>query len=405
MNLVLAQARFPAPEFENYTLPEMNLEAMLADHTLWRVGAVTLFLLLASVCFYRVRSRKIMLALALAGLAIFGYIFTACPCPVGMFQNILAGAAAGTRVAPGTLLLFIVPLVFALFCGRIFCAGACPLGAVQELLHWKTVRVPNALDRVLRMTPILLLLLFSVMAVTGMGFTLCYFDPYLPLFLLSFPLVPSVLTGIFLLLGLFISRPFCRYCCPYGALLRFFSLFAARTPQLTPEACIDCKLCEQGCPNGAILVPEPEPSVAVQQQGARRLAWLVALTPLALALGGLFGYAATPVVGVAHPDVRLLRELQTGEQTQAVEAFEISGASMNDLRRRVNAVENRVVVGMSLAGVIFSACVMAELIAAARRRKEEKTYSIDASLCVCCGRCYPVCPLNKPKQAGQEART
>ena len=38
------------------------------------------------------------------------------------------------------------------------------------------------------------------------------------------------------------------------------------------------------------------------------------------------------------------------------------------------------------------------LIAEARRRKEEDVYSIDASLCFCCGRCYAACPLERKEK-------
>jgi len=48
--------------------------------------------------------------------------------------------------------------------------------------------------------------------------------------------------------------------------------------------------------------------------------------------------------------------------------------------------------------MLFSACVMAELIAESRRRREENSYSIDASLCFCCGRCYAACPLERKEK-------
>jgi len=393
MSPLFAQARFPAPEFENYTLPEMNLETEISDTTYLRVAVLLFFLLVSGVCFYRLRSRKLMLALAIAGLAVFGYCFTACPCPVGMFQNIAESAALGTPISPGMLLLFTIPLATALFFGRIFCACACPLGAVQELLHWKTLHVPRPLDRVLRMLPIALFLVFTIMAATGMGFTLCYYDPYLPLFLLSFTLPYAAITMVFLLIGLVVSRPFCRYVCPYSVLLRFFAIFAAKKPQITVKQCINCKLCEQGCPNGAIIPPETRPPPEVQKHEARRLATLVSLTPFALLLGGILGYVAAPVISEYHPDVRLLRMLQAGQQTLEVEAFESSDTPLATLENNVIHARNGIMLGMSLCGIIFAACVMAELIAESRRRKEDDAYSIDGSLCFCCGRCYQSCPL------------
>ena len=395
MDQLFAQARFPAPEFENYTLPEMNLETTISDLTYLRVAVLVIFLLISGVGFYRLRARKLMLALAATGLVVFGYGLTACPCPVGMFQNITESALLGKPITLGILLLFAIPLATALFFGRLFCACACPLGAVQELLQWKTLQVPRPLDRVLRMLPVLLFLLFTVMAANGMGRMACYYDPYLPLFLLNFTLPFALLTFAFLLLGLIVSRPFCRYVCPYGVLLRFFAMFAAKQPQITVNHCVNCKLCEQGCPNGAIIPPETMLPPDVQKHGARRLSTLVALTPLALLLGGILGYVAAPVVSAHHPDVQLLRMLYAGVQTLEVEAFESSGTSLATLENRVVHAQNNILLGMSVCGVLLAGCVMAELIAESRRRKEEEKYSIDGALCFCCGRCYQSCPLEK----------
>ena len=96
----LAQARFPAPEFDNYTVPQLQLETLVRDPIAWRVSALLIFLVVSGLCFYRWRSSKAMRLLALAGVVIFGFIFTACPCPVGMFQNLLAAFVHGqVRVA------------------------------------------------------------------------------------------------------------------------------------------------------------------------------------------------------------------------------------------------------------------------------------------------------------------
>ncbi|NIL97025.1 MAG: 4Fe-4S binding protein, partial [Planctomycetales bacterium] len=46
---------------------------------------------------------------------------------------------------------FLLPLVFTLFFGRTFCAAVCPLGAVQELVSVRHVRVPRWLDQSLGM--------------------------------------------------------------------------------------------------------------------------------------------------------------------------------------------------------------------------------------------------------------
>ena len=396
--LLAAQARFPAPEFESYTLPQMSLEELASDSVLCRVLVLCVFLAAGAYCFYKWRSRKAMLAYSLAGLAVFGFLFASCPCPVGMFQNIAQGIAEGSYIQPGVLLLCARPLAASLFLGRVFCGGACPLGAIQELLHWKSVFVPRPLDRILRMVPVLLLLLFSVCAIFGIGFPLCYFEPYLPIFLLDFASPFAILSAAFLIAGLFISRPFCRYVCPYGVLLRFFSMFSLLKPRITTQECVNCRLCEQGCPNGAVLPPENAGNAPQHRTGSRRISMLVACIPFALAAGGLFGYLGAPVLSSFHRDVRLVRELDAGIRSEAVEAFESSRTTVPELRARAVRLQNGILLASTAAGVLFGALVMAELIAEARRRKEEEIYSIDASLCFCCGRCYAACPLERKEK-------
>ena len=52
--------------------------------------------------------------------------------------------------------------------------------------------------------------------------------------------------------GIFVGRPYCRWLCPYGALLSVFSRYAWRSFSITPDRELDCGLCSEACPYGAI---------------------------------------------------------------------------------------------------------------------------------------------------------
>ena len=129
---------------------------------------------------------------------------------------------------------------------------------------------------------------------------------------------------------------------------------------------------------------------------------LTALIPFALFAGGLFGYFCAPVLSSFHRDVRLVRELDAGIRSEAVEAFESTTTTREELRARAIKLQNGVLLASTAAGVLFGAVVMAELIAEARRRKEEEVYTIDPSLCFCCGRCYAACPLERKEKSHEK---
>ena len=174
---------------------------------------------------------------------------------------------------------------------------------------------------------------------------------------------------------------------------------------MTAQTCITCRLCEQGCPNGAILPPESAPTSEAQARGVRRLSRLIAAVPLALCLGGVLGWVAAPVISAAHPAVRLLADIEAHRTSDAVEAFEASGTPLAQLQNEVALARHIFDWGMPLAGVLLAGAVMAELIAQARRRRESSSYTIDQSLCYCCGRCYAACPLNRKRDARKGTTT
>ena len=260
-----AVERFPPPEFESgYELPTMPIPwPRVPWQEVADVAVLAGALSVAAWLVLRVRNRRAVQALSIAALAYFGFDRGGCVCPIGAIQHVARALADPTYAVPLTwALFFALPLVFALLFGRVFCGGVCPLGAIQDLVLVRPVRVPRWLDRALGLVPFAYLGAAVLFATASTDhdtlFIICRYDPFVSLFRLDGPFDMLVLGGGFVLLSAFVGRPYCRFLCPYGALLSLCSRWAWRRPSTTPDECIVCSLCEQACPFGAIQAPTPE---------------------------------------------------------------------------------------------------------------------------------------------------
>ena len=184
-------------------------------------------------------------------------------CPFGGVVSVYQFIAAGTYVHKIHSAAFVLMwIVFALtvFLGPLFCGWICPLGSIQEWfgkLGKKIFKrrfnrmIPYKVDRILRyLRYVMLGWVLYMTAVTG---TLVFsdIDPYFALF--NFWRSEVAIGGVFILavvlvLSLIVERPFCKYACPYGAVLGVFNLFRIFKIRRRPSTCIDCKACDRSCP-------------------------------------------------------------------------------------------------------------------------------------------------------------
>ena len=114
-------------------------------------------------------------------------------------------------VSLSVLFIFLLPLLFALFFGRVYCAAICPLGAIQELVAIKPIEIPKSFERMLSVIPYIYLGVTLLGVATGAGFLICRYDPYIGFFRLTGNFSMLAASGVFLLLGVFIGRPYCRF--------------------------------------------------------------------------------------------------------------------------------------------------------------------------------------------------
>ncbi|WP_456431120.1 4Fe-4S binding protein [Thermosulfuriphilus sp.] len=181
---------------------------------------------------------------------------------IGLKHLILTGVYDPVHPAGLTILLTILTIAFVFRKG--FCGWICPVGAISSFLE----RIGRRL-RWLKEPP--LWLEYPLMAVKYllMGFFIYFIfwkmdlkqirafiqSPYNFVAdgkMLIFFLHPTDKTLIFLIaLGAFclVVRNFwCRFLCPYGALLGLFSVFSPFFVRRNSSVCLNCKLCTQRCP-------------------------------------------------------------------------------------------------------------------------------------------------------------
>ncbi|MFI5380050.1 MAG: 4Fe-4S binding protein [Tepidisphaerales bacterium] len=399
--------RFPAPDFKSgYVMPKTVTSPV--DRTRLRervdVGVLVVFLLVASYLIYHKRSRNYTLALTIAGLLYFGFYRKGCICPIGSIQNV-AYAIGSHGPLPWTVgAFFVLPLLFALFYGRVFCSGVCPLGAIQDLVLFKPINVPVWVELPLSMMAWAYLGLAVLFAWIGSDFFICRYDPFVGFFRMSGPAHMILAGGIILALCVFVGRVYCRFFCPYGVLLRLMSKFSRRTLSITPRECVDCRLCEQSCPFGAIRTPLPVLQKNIEQE-KRRLVWAMVMVPVLTIGFAVLGYLASGALARMDYTVTLAELVHQEEKTGVLaksdetRAFRSTGATNEQIYQKAAVVQHRYAVGTPLFGAWMGIAIGGRIVGLLLRRRQKSGYIADEGACVACARCYVACPVEKPALA------
>ena len=202
-----------------------------------------------------------------------------------------------------------------------------------------------------------------------------------------------------LVLSVFVGRPFCRFLCPYGAILGVVSSVATKRVEVTKKACINCTLCHNACPVDAIREPYANKGGERRMKGVRRVLLYLVMLPLLTFGGGWLLSSQSDTLSIAHRDVYLYTLLQGDSDGEAsdtaaeVEAFHEMGRSMEDLEASVVSVRENYYRWAWLAGALIGFVLGCKLIRLSVKRTR-KTYEIEPSACVACGKCFDYCPQN-----------
>jgi len=187
--------------------------------------------------------------------------------PIGALVSLKALLTSGyfDPVHPAALVLFLTFLAMALLTRKSFCSWLCPVGTLEEGM-WKlgkkifgrNYRIWSWLDQLLRVGKYALLLFFAKLILFDMpvaalqGFLKAPYwaiaDVKMLHFFTGMSTTSLLVIGVLALLSVVYQNFWCRYLCPYGALLCLLSFFSPLRIVRQHHSCTACGACSRACP-------------------------------------------------------------------------------------------------------------------------------------------------------------
>lgn len=187
--------------------------------------------------------------------------------PISSFMSFYLFLATGQihSAHPAGFFIFISILFVSLVFGKAFCSWLCPIGFLSELvadfgekIFKRRINLPKWLDYPLRSLKYLLLafLFYSVIVIMNVVAVDAFLSsPYnlvsdikMYYFFADLSRFSLIVIGVLFLMSIVIRNFWCRYLCPYGALLGITALLSPSKIKRNADKCVDCGLCNKACP-------------------------------------------------------------------------------------------------------------------------------------------------------------
>jgi polyferredoxin len=170
------------------------------------------------------------------------------------------------EIHPAGMFMLIAFVAVSWMYRKAFCSWVCPVGTMSEWL-WKcgeatfgrTFALPRWFDISLRSLKYVLFGLFLYVVVTMPVPEIREFlgSPYgivadvkMLDFFRRMGQSTAIVLAVLVVLSLVVRNFWCRYLCPYGAMLGLVALVSPTRIRRDPDACIDCAKCAKACPAG-----------------------------------------------------------------------------------------------------------------------------------------------------------
>ena len=186
--------------------------------------------------------------------------------PIAGLMNFKAFVTTGRLpvVHPAAMFLFMAFVAMSLLVKKSFCSWLCPVGTFSETLarigkklFHHNLRLPRWLDVPLRGLKYLLLGFFVFIIGTMSAAAIQEFmaTPYgliadvkMLNFFRDMSETAVIVVAALVLLSVLVENFWCRYLCPYGALMGLVSLLSPLKIRRNSSACVDCGKCAHACP-------------------------------------------------------------------------------------------------------------------------------------------------------------
>ena len=166
---------------------------------------------------------------------------------------------------PAAMVILFYAVVISLLFRKSFCSWFCPVGTLSEWL-WKlghrllgnNFKLPTILEWPLRALKYILLSFFVYITFKMAPDEIASFlnSPYYKLadvkmlhFFIRIGTVALTTVVVLAVLSLFVRNFWCRYLCPYGALMGVLALFSPTAVQRQADTCTNCLQCSRICPS------------------------------------------------------------------------------------------------------------------------------------------------------------